>query len=192
MTTDTDDVQVVDVPASRAGRLTEIDLERARNYVSRPDLTTREGLLDWVGALLAETTAARVGELGGMAARTIDSAEGSDPGTAGEHLPDGYHLVVAIRDTDKPCDRCGDEDESDPHMITEMAVVTRLDPEQTLSALSAAMRHVGNQAGIGVGFADPRQLMAAMAMSMGMDPRAMGRPEPEDDQPPAANTGQYL
>lgn len=108
----------------------------------------------------------------------------ADPGSP-DQLPDGYLLVVALRLSDET-ENCGHCPE--PHRVTELAVLNQTSPENALQALSTAMRKIGEENGIKVSFANPQQLMA---MAMGMDPRRMGRPDDDDDEP-APNTGQYL
>jgi hypothetical protein len=115
----------------------------------------------------------------------LDAMDGDDP----DQLPDGYLLVVALRVSDETCTQCEDDDEREPHRITELAVLNQAHPEHALHALSTAMRKIGEDNGISVGLVDPRQLAGLMAMAA-MGPR-MGRPD-DDDDTPAPNTGQYL
>ncbi|GJF04993.1 hypothetical protein [Pseudonocardia sp. D17] len=120
---------------------------------------------------------------------TVDSATANPDQPDETHLPEGYLLVLALRETDTPCDRCGEDDQRDPHNRTELAVFNRMDPEAALSVLASAMRHIGDRAGIGVQFGSSEGLMAAMAaMAAGMG----GMRRPDEDDAPATNVGQYL
>lgn len=126
-------------------------------------------------------------ELSKLAHTAMAVADGDD--AAEDTLPPGYRLVIAVRDSDQPCDTCTG---SDAHNHSQMAILTRMRPEATLEALSAAMRQVGESAGINVGIVDPQQLLSSLllgAMGGGYQP---GGDQPGADDGPAPGTGQYL
>jgi hypothetical protein len=128
------------------------------------------------------------------ALRAVDAAQ--DNPNASEvsvngSLPDGYHLIVALRETGETCKGHGGDPDHEDHPGMELAILTgpEMDPETTLSILSSAMRRVGDSAGIAVGLVDPRQLAGLLAASM---MAGRGMPDrPSDDAEPVG-TGQYL